>query len=249
MTLVGQHCGCRVAPDIQELPDLFGGPSSVRARYLFLKRATDLILSAMLLVIACPIMLLSAILIKLESDGPAIYTQQRVGARHRRERGRIVWELCLFPCYKLRTMRKESDPEVHKEYLRRFRNGGMENGPSSAPFKLSRDPRVTMVGQWLRKSSMDELPQLFNVIKGDMSLVGPRPVPAYEVELYDRPHYDRLAARPGITGVWQVYGRSRVTFEQMVAMDSGYVRQSSLMFDFKLLVMTIASVVSFKGAA
>jgi len=106
-----------------------------------------------------------------------------------------------------------------------------------------------MVGQWLRKSSMDELPQLFNVIKGDMSLVGPRPVPAYEVELYDRPHYDRLAARPGITGVWQVYGRSRVTFEQMVAMDSGYVRQSSLMFDFKLLVMTIASVVSFKGAA
>jgi lipopolysaccharide/colanic/teichoic acid biosynthesis glycosyltransferase len=237
------------APDIQELQDLFIGPPSVRTRYLLLKRAIDLILSAMLLIIACPIMLLSAILIKLESDGPAIYIQQRVGARYRRERGRIVWELCLFPCYKLRTMRKDSDPEIHKEYLRRFRNGGLEDSPKGALFKLSQDRRVTIVGQWLRKSSLDELPQLFNVIKGEMSLVGPRPVPVYEVELYDRPHYDRLAARPGITGVWQVYGRSRVTFEQMVAMDSGYVRQSSLMFDFKLLVMTIVSVVSSKGAA
>jgi len=146
-------------------------------------------------------------------------------------------------------MRKESDPEIHKEYLRRFRNGGMEHSPNHALFKLIRDPRVTIVGQWLRRSSLDELPQLFNVMKGEMSLVGPRPVPAYEVELYDKPHYDRLAARPGITGVWQVYGRSRVTFEQMVAMDSGYARQSSLMFDLKLLVMTIASVVSCKGAA
>jgi lipopolysaccharide/colanic/teichoic acid biosynthesis glycosyltransferase len=236
-------------PDIQELQDLFTGPPSVRARYLLLKRAIDLILSAMLLIVACPIMLLSAILIKLESEGPAIYIQQRVGARYRRERGRIIWELRLFPCYKLRTMRKDSDPEVHKRYLRRFRSGGLEDSPKGSLFKLSQDRRVTVVGQWLRKSSLDELPQLFNVMKGDMSLVGPRPVPVYEVELYDRPHYDRLAARPGITGVWQVYGRSRVTFEQMVAMDSGYARQSSLMFDLKLLVMTIASVVSCKGAA
>lgn len=194
-------------------------------------------------------MLLSAILIKLESDGPAIYTQQRVGARCRQDKGHIEWELCLFPCYKLRTMRNESDPDIHKEYLRKFRNGETEHGPKHAPFKLSQDGRVTMVGQWLRKSSMDELPQLFNVIRGEMSLVGPRPVPAYEVELYDRMHYDRLAAKPGITGVWQVYGRSRVTFEQMVTMDAGYARQSSIMFDLKLLVMTIASVVSFKGAA
>lgn len=221
----------------------------MRVRYLVLKRGMDILLSTILLIIAGPIMLVSAILIMLESDGPAIYTQQRVGARYIREQGRIVWEVCLFPCYKLRTMRKESDPEIHREYLRKFRNGEMEHGARHAPFKLSRDHRITFVGQWLRKSSLDELPQLLNVIRGDMSLVGPRPVPAYEVELYDQPHYDRLAAKPGITGVWQVYGRSRVTFEQMVAMDAGYVRQSSLMFDIKLLVMTIASVVSFKGAA
>jgi lipopolysaccharide/colanic/teichoic acid biosynthesis glycosyltransferase len=218
-------------------------------RYFNLKRVMDVGLSAILLIVAGPIMLVSAILIKLESDGPAIYTQQRVGARYRQENGEIVWELRLFPCYKLRTMRNESDPEIHKEYLRKFRNGETGNGPKHAPFKLSRDRRVTMIGQWLRKSSMDELPQLFNVIRGEMSLVGPRPVPAYEVELYDRVHYDRLAGKPGITGIWQVYGRSRVTFEQMVAMDVEYVRQSSLMFDLKLLVMTIASVVSFKGAA
>lgn len=225
------------------------GEASIRMRYFRLKRVMDLGLSAMMLIVAGPIMLVSAILIKLESDGPAIYTQQRVGARCRQEDGDIVWELCFFPCYKLRTMRNESDPEIHKEYLRKFRNGETEHGPKHAPFKLSRDRRVTMVGQWLRKTSLDELPQLFNVIRGEMSLVGPRPVPAYEVELYDPAHYERLAAKPGITGVWQVYGRSRVTFEQMVAMDAEYVRQSSLVFDLKLLVMTIASVVSFKGAA
>lgn len=237
------------APDVHELQDLFIGPLAVRARYLVLKRVMDIVLSAILLVIACPIILLSIILIKLESDGPAIFTQQRVGARCHHKQGGIVWELRLFPCFKLRTMRKESDPAIHREYLRKFRSGDTEHGPKHAPFKLSRDKRITMIGQWLRKSSLDELPQLFNVIRGEMSLVGPRPVPTYEVELYDRAHYDRLAAKPGITGVWQVYGRSRVTFEQMVAMDAGYARQSSLMFDLKLLVMTIASVVSFKGAA
>jgi len=236
-------------PDIQEVRDLFAGPPSARVRYLRMKRLIDLVASSILLIIASPLIVLSAILIKLESEGPAIYTQQRVGAKWRLDPGGIVWELCLFPCYKLRTMRKGSDPEIHKEYLRRFRNGEMGHGSKHAPFKLSRDQRVTMVGQWLRKTSLDELPQLFNVIRGDMSLVGPRPVPAYEVELYDHPHYNRLAATPGITGVWQGYGRSRVKFEQMVSMDAGYARQSSIVFDLKLLVMTIASVVSFKGAA
>jgi len=236
-------------PDIREVRDLFAGPTSARVRYLRMKRLIDIVASSILLIIASPVIALSAILIKLGSEGPAIYTQQRVGGKWRLDSSGIVWELCFFSCYKLRTMRREADPKIHKEYLRKFRNGETRCGPKHAPFKLSRDTRVTLVGRWLRKSSLDELPQLFNVIRGEMSLVGPRPVPAYEVELYDQPHYDRLAAKPGITGVWQVYGRGRVTFEQMVAMDVEYVRQSSLMFDLKLLVMTIASVLSFKGAA
>jgi lipopolysaccharide/colanic/teichoic acid biosynthesis glycosyltransferase len=146
-------------------------------------------------------------------------------------------------------MRNKSDPSIHREYLQRFRNGETAQGPSNAPFKLSRDSRITRVGGFLRMTSLDELPQLINVIKGDMSLVGPRPVPLYEVELYDLVHYQRLAALPGITGMWQVYGRSRVTFEEMVKLDIDYARRSSLWLDAKLLLLTVPTVFSLKGAA
>jgi lipopolysaccharide/colanic/teichoic acid biosynthesis glycosyltransferase len=232
----------------RELPDLATGASDWRLIYLLSKRILDLILSPILLCVVSPVMLLAAALIKLESKGPAIFVQERVGARYRWENGRVVWQICLFRCYKFRTMWSDADESIHREYLRRFRNGYTEAGTESAPFKLSHDSRITRVGQFLRTTSLDELPQLMNVIKGEMSLVGPRPVPAYEVELYDDWHYHRLAGPPGITGIWQVYGRSRVTFEEMVQMDIDYVRRSSILLDIKLLLLTVTSVVSLKGA-
>lgn len=237
-----------LASPVHEVDDLFPGPLAQRTRYLLLKRVMDLVLCSFLLIAAAPVILFAGFLIRLESRGSAIYIQQRVGAKCRRKNGGLVWELCLFPCFKLRTMYEDADFEVHRDYLRRFRNGAAERGHQNAPFKLCRDRRVTKIGRWLRKTSFDELPQLLNVMRGEMSLVGPRPVPGYEVELYDRLHYDRLAAKPGITGVWQVYGRSRVTFEQMMEMDASYVRQSSLMLDMKLVAMTIVAVMFSKGA-
>lgn len=232
-----------------QLPDLSGAKYEQRVAYLAIKRGLDIVGASIILMIASPILLLAAAIIRLESEGPAIFAQERVGAKCRRINGQVVWQVRLFRFYKLRTMRSDSDPAAHKEYLRRFRNGFAERGSRRVPFKLTEDARITGVGRWLRKTSIDELPQLVNVILGDMSLVGPRPVPAYEVELYDESHYDRLAAKPGITGIWQVYGRCRVSFEEMIAMDLEYVHQSSIWLDIKLLLFTVKAVVSLKGAA
>ena len=249
--------GCRVSPETatlidvlpgREIPDLSSVSSYRRLAYLLLKRLLDLIVAPILLCIATPVIMIASVLIRIDSRGPAIFIQERVGARYRFKDGRIVWQICLFRCYKLRTMLSGADPSVHKEYLREFRNGYPGESASCAPFKLSQDSRVTRVGQFLRKTSLDELPQLWNVMKGEMSLVGPRPVPAYEVELYDSPHHARLAGRPGITGMWQVYGRSRVTFERMIQMDIDYVQRSSILFDIKLLLLTVTSVISLRGA-
>lgn len=233
----------------RECPDLFTGNSRRKFAYLLLKRVMDLVLAPLLLLLCSPILLLAVVLIVLDSKGPSIFVQERVGARYRWQDGRLVWRLCLFRCYKLRSMVDKSDPAIHKEYLWQFRHGHVCAGPASAPFKLNRDKRVTRIGRLLRVMSLDELPQLINVIKGDMSLVGPRPVPLYEVELYDSAHYQRLAALPGITGMWQVYGRSRVTFGEMVELDIDYARRSSLWLDIKLLLLTVPSVLSLKGAA
>ena len=233
----------------RELPDISSKACDERLADLTLKRIFDVVCGTVLLIVASPLIALAALLIKLESRGPAIFVQERVGARYQKKDGRIVWKTCLFRCYKLRTMRNGSDPEIHREYLLQFRNGLTKLGPKRAPYKLDRDPRITRIGHWLRRASLDELPQLVNVIKGEMSLVGPRPVPVYEIELYDEPHFSRLAAKPGITGLWQVYGRSRVTFEQMIEMDIEYARRSCLSCDLKLLMLTIHSVVSRKGAA
>lgn len=233
----------------REIADLSVGRSYRRLIYLIMKRLLDLIIATILMCAVSPLIFLAVILIRLESKGSAIFVQERMGARYRWEGDRIVWKLCLFRCYKLRTMWSDADQSIHKDYLRRFRKGCTEAGHASAPFKLNRDSRITRIGQLLRRTSLDELPQLWNVVKGEMSLVGPRPVPTYEVELYDDSHYARLASRPGITGIWQVYGRSRVTFEEMVKMDIDYVQRSSILFDIKLLLLTITSVVSLKGAA
>src|SRR5262249_22783862 len=133
--------------------------------------------------------------------------------------------------------------------IKSFANGQTsDDARNGVKFKLKQDPRVTRVGRVLRKTSLDELPQLLNVLKGEMSFVGPRPVPQYEVAEYKDGHFERLAAAPGITGLWQVKGRAVVSFEEMIRLDIEYVRARSLWLDFKILLLTIPAVISGRGA-
>ena len=141
-----------------------------------------------------------------------------------------------------------ASPEAHQAYIREFVEGRARPSSENGIFKLTNDPQVTRLGRVLRRFSLDELPQLFNVLKGDMSLVGPRPVPPYEVMYYQNQHYKRLAARPGITGLWQVTGRCRVSFEEMIRMDLDYIQRASLSLDLKILLLTIPAVLSMRGA-
>jgi lipopolysaccharide/colanic/teichoic acid biosynthesis glycosyltransferase len=214
------------------------------------RRLLCLVLAALLVIILGPLLLLIAILIKLDSPGPAIYTQERVGSRRRRTRnGRTIWEVRTFTFYKFRSMYRDADPSLHKEYIRQFCDGhAATDGEAGARFKLGNDPRVTRLGRIIRKTSLDELPQLFNVLKGDMSLVGPRPLPTYEVAHYKDAYYERFAALPGITGLWQVRGRGRVPFEEMIRMDIEYARSASLGLDLWLLLFTVPAVISGRGA-
>jgi lipopolysaccharide/colanic/teichoic acid biosynthesis glycosyltransferase len=217
--------------------------------YFACKRALDLVLAAALLLLLSPLLLLIAVLVKLDSSGPALFVQQRVGARRRVSEGRTIWEIQSFPCYKFRSMVRDADQSLHQDFIKAFAAGRIETSPEvGSKFKLTDDPRVTRVGRILRKTSLDELPQLVNVLRGEMSLVGPRPVPTYEVTEYQGHHYERLAALPGITGLWQVKGRSQVSFDNMIDLDIEYVRNKSLWLDMKILVSTIPAVLSARGA-
>jgi lipopolysaccharide/colanic/teichoic acid biosynthesis glycosyltransferase len=146
-------------------------------------------------------------------------------------------------------MYQDVDQTLHKDYIERWIKGqAEESGDEKARFKLTNDPRITPMGHFLRKTSLDELPQLFNVLKGDMSLVGPRPVPIYEVNLYQDEHYERLASIPGMTGLWQVEGRGHVGFEEQVRLDIQYIYHQSVWYDLKLMFLTIPAVLSARGA-
>jgi lipopolysaccharide/colanic/teichoic acid biosynthesis glycosyltransferase len=235
-------------PDLRRRYVISDGRS--RSTYLFFKRLVDLILSSFLLVLLAPLMLLIVIVIRLDSPGKAIFVQERLGAVRRRVNGRKVWVLGGFRFYKFRSMFTNVDTSLHEQYARAFVAGTDYKFNSNGQiFKLTNDPRVSRVGRWLRKSSLDELPQLFNVLKGDMSLVGPRPLPLYEVAQYQDWHFQRFAAPPGITGIWQVKGRCQVPFRDMVRMDIDYIRNSSIWWDLKLLFLTIPAVLSGRGAA
>lgn len=215
----------------------------------YIKRIMDVILAAMLLILLLPLLLLIALTIKLGSPGPVLFVQQRVGARRRSGRDGTKWEIQNFFIYKFRTMTHNADQSLHQAYIKAFVEG--DEGVSEAQegdFKLANDPRVTPVGQVLRKTSLDELPQLLNVLKGEMSLVGPRPVPTYEVAEYEAWHHERLAALPGITGLWQVKGRGRVAFAELIRMDIDYVRNQSLWLDLQLLILTVPAVLTRRGA-
>jgi lipopolysaccharide/colanic/teichoic acid biosynthesis glycosyltransferase len=223
------------------LPTLGGTPA-----YLLFKRILDAVAAGIGLTLLCPLFVLIAIAIKLDSPGPALFKQRRAGARLRRSSGQREWIVTEFEMYKFRSMSDGSSDDAHRAYIESFAQGSLEGREKS--FKLDNDSRITRTGHWLRRTSLDELPQLINVLLGDMSLVGPRPVPLYEVACYERRHFNRLCARPGITGIWQVFGRGRVPFESMVDMDITYARRQSFLLDLGLLVLTLPAVIIGKGA-
>jgi len=217
--------------------------------YYLSKRWLDVVLAGFLLILLLPLLLLIAVLVTLDSPGPVVFTQKRVGAQRRRLGRQAIWVVQDFTMYKFRSMIQNADSSVHEAYIREFVEGrARATAESGGKFKLTNDPRVTRIGTLLRKYSLDELPQLFNVLKGDMSLVGPRPVPPYEVACYGNGHHKRLAALPGITGYWQVKGRCRVSFEEMIRMDLEYIRNASFGYDLKILFLTIPAVLSRRGA-
>ena len=211
---------------------------ALKGRQLLVKRAVDLIGGLGGLVLASPLMLLLAAAIKLDSPGPAIFGQERIGSGGRR-----------FRVLKFRTMRHGASDAAHRDLIRRLQADDVAPLPPSPVYKLVDDDRVTRVGRWLRRSSLDELPQLFNVLRGEMSLVGPRPPVPYEFEGYDHWQFDRLQVKPGITGLWQVSGRSRVSFRQMCELDVEYVRRWSLWLDLQILLKTIPVVLFNSGRA
>jgi len=146
-------------------------------------------------------------------------------------------------------MRENCDDTVHREAIMQYQNGNALNGNTDTPYKLQNDTRITKVGKFLRQASLDELPQFWNVLRGEMSLVGPRPPLPYEVELYSPREMLRLSGKPGLTGPWQVYGRSRVTFQEMVEMDIAYLQRQSLWEDLKLIALTTSVMLKQQGGA
>ena len=213
------------------------------------KRCLDVILAGLALIVLLPLFLLITVLIMLDSPGPVVFTQKRVGAKRQRLGRQAIWMIRDFTMYKFRSMTQNADSSVHEAYIREFVEGRAQaTAATGGKFKLTNDPRVTRIGRFLRRYSLDELPQLVNVLKGDMSLVGPRPVPPYEVACYGNGHHKRLAALPGISGYWQVKGRCQVSFEEMVRMDLEYIRNASFGYDLKILFLTIPAVISRRGA-
>jgi exopolysaccharide biosynthesis polyprenyl glycosylphosphotransferase len=205
------------------------------------KRVIDVVLSAVLLAILLPLFLLLAALVKLTSPGPVFFRQERVGQMMK-----------PFMMLKFRTMRVNADHAIHHQFVSSFiksSNRGSVDSEKPGFFKIANDPRVTTIGRFLRRTSLDELPQFWNVLVGDMSLVGPRPPLAYEVEQYQAWHKRRvLEAKPGVTGLWQVTGRSRTTFDEMVRLDLRYARSTSVWTDIKILLATPRAMISGKGA-
>jgi exopolysaccharide biosynthesis polyprenyl glycosylphosphotransferase len=211
---------------IGSLPTIVAYERPRRSLALLCKRVLDLAVGSLALVLLSPVFLAVAIAIRLQTDGSVLYCSERVGARGRG-----------FTCYKFRTMVRDADS----------RRGDLThlNERSGVLFKISNDPRVTPLGAWLRKYSLDELPQLFNVLRGEMSLVGPRPSLRCEVAQYQTAHFRRLDVLPGMTGLWQVEARSDPSFDSYVALDSKYVNEWSLWLDLKLLLRTVYIV--FRG--
>jgi lipopolysaccharide/colanic/teichoic acid biosynthesis glycosyltransferase len=203
----------------------------------FGKRALDLAISVPAIVVLTPVFIVVWIAIHLDSPGPAVFCQRRIGRGEK-----------PFNCFKFRTLRHNADQNVHREAIRRaWAKEPLSNDPD-APYKLTDDPRVTRVGGVLRRTSLDELPQLLNVLRGEMSIVGPRPAIPYELEHFQDWHHRRHIVKPGITGICQVRGRGRVCPEVMLEMDVEYAMNWTLWTDLKLIALTFPAVLRGRGA-
>ena len=247
ITAILMHCarqkvGCRIVPDFYELTlrqvdiDPIGGipliglrEVSIRGWNLAVKRVVDIVVAGVVLVLAAPLMLAIAAAIKLDSPGPVLFRQVRLGRNRQR-----------FVINKFRSMRVTAEAEQADLAALNEADGPI--------FKIRQDPRLTRVGRFLRRLSLDELPQFINVLSGDMSLVGPRPPIPREVERYEDWHHQRLEVAPGLTGLWQVSGRSELTFDEMVLLDIWYIENWNLGLDFKILLRTVPAVFFGNGA-
>jgi len=190
------------------------------------KRSLDLLLASGALLVLAPLLAVLWLAVRLSSPGPAVFSQRRLGRDER-----------PFTMYKFRSMAAGNSDAIHRAYVSQM----LTEQPAAGPglFKLEHDPRVTRLGAWLRKTSLDELPQLVNVVRGDMSLVGPRPVLAWEAELFSDAARARFRTRPGLTGLWQVSGRARLSMPQALELDVEYVRRQSLWLDLTILARTL----------
>jgi lipopolysaccharide/colanic/teichoic acid biosynthesis glycosyltransferase len=243
-----------------------------RRDYYTVKRLVDFTISLLLLIFLSPLMLVIALLIFIYSPGPLFFIQERVGAKREYLNGRLRWKKVPFYCYKFRTMKLNADPAIHQAYIKALiendqdQMDALQNAPTrpqdllsqekftamqnapTIPRKLVNDSRIIAPGKLLRKLSLDELPQLWNVIRGDMSLVGPRPAIPYEVEMYKPWHLQRLNAQPGITGLQQVTARCTVDFDQQIKFDILYIENQSIWLDLKIILKTPFAIISTKGA-
>jgi lipopolysaccharide/colanic/teichoic acid biosynthesis glycosyltransferase len=201
-------------------------------------RALDIVLSVLLIVVLAPVFAVIALAIRLDSPGRVIYRQKRLGRK-----------LEAFTILKFRSMRTDAGDAQHREYVVGLINGTVTETSDGSMYKLTRDDRITRVGGFLRRTSLDELPQIWNVLRGDMSLVGPRPPLNYEVEHYRAAWFGRFAVKPGLTGLWQVSGRCELSVEEMIALDLEYVRRRGMWMNVKILARTLPVVLLGRGAA
>jgi lipopolysaccharide/colanic/teichoic acid biosynthesis glycosyltransferase len=201
------------------------------------KRTLDIAICLAAIVIFGPLLLLLCCLVRWTSPGPALFRQERL-CRDKRH----------FTMLKLRTMRVGTDDQIHREFVASLlRDDQPAAGGRGRLYKLDNDPRVTRLGSWLRRTSLDELPQLFNVLKGEMSLVGPRPSLPWEAEIYPEEYQQRFQVKPGMTGLWQIRGRSRLSAREGLELDVEYARKHSFALDITILVATLPAL--FRGGA
>lgn len=234
-------------------PDILDDVVAGRQAYFIAKRLLDFVVALTLLLALSPLMLVTALLIFVYSPGPIFFVQERVGAKVHFIGKHAYWKKVNIRCFKFRTMKVNADPAIHRAYVQALIENDEKKmtalqGAPAQPRKLVNDPRIIRPGRLLRKLSIDELPQLFNVLRGDMSMVGPRPAIPYEVEIYKPWHLQRLLAQPGITGLQQVTARCTKDFDEQVRLDIEYIEKQSFWLDLKIMFKTPFAILSAKGA-
>lgn len=216
------------------------------------KRAIDIVGASILVILLSPLLVAVAVAVRVSSSGPILFRQERLGGRLVRKGEHSQWKLHTFNMLKFRTMQDGLKDSTHREAAKAYIHGDgaavHQMGAPEGTFKMTQDKRVTRVGRVLRRWSLDELPQLFNVLRGHMSLVGPRPALPYEVTEYQPHHLLRFGAKAGMSGLWQVMGRSQLSFEDMVKLDTEYARNQSVVLDLRILAKTFSVVFSGKGS-